>query len=52
MSVLVACRLHLAVTEVAYKSISYRRRPGGKEEVQHYYEVTVPPSAAPRLRRS
>jgi hypothetical protein len=49
MFVLVACRLHLAVTEVAYKTISYRRRAGGKEEIQHYYEVTVPPSAAEEI---
>ena len=49
MLVLLACRLHLAVSEVAYKTISYRRRPGGKEEIQYYYEVTVPPSAAEEI---
>ena len=49
MFVLVACRLQMAVTEVSYKSISYRRRPGGKEETQYYYEVSVPPSAAAEI---
>ena len=49
MYVLVACRLHMSVTEVSYKSISYRRRPGGKEEVQYYYEVSVSQSAAAEI---
>jgi hypothetical protein len=51
MCVLEACRLHMAVTKVSYKSIPYRRRPGGKEEIQYHYKVSVLQSAATEILR-
>ena len=46
MFVLVAYRLHMAVTEVTYKKLVYRRRNGGHEATHYYYKVSMLEEAA------